>query len=116
MSAVNAAPAISKSRRNLLLVAATLLLIAIVAGAAYFRFRSTPKLTNRDTVVLTDFTNTTGDPVFDDTLKQALSVALRQSPFLNVLSDQQVSATLKLMKQPPETPLTPLLAPEVCQR
>jgi eukaryotic-like serine/threonine-protein kinase len=110
------APATSQSRRNLLLAAAAILLIAIVAGAAYFRFRSTPRFTNRDTVVLTDFTNTTGDPVFDDTLKQALSVALRQSPFLNVLSDQQVAATLKLMKQPPNTPLTPLLAPEVCQR
>jgi eukaryotic-like serine/threonine-protein kinase len=115
-SAANAAPAFSKSRRKLLLAAAAILLIAIVAGAAYFRSRSTPKLTNRDTVVLADFTNTTGDPVFDDTLKQALSVALSQSPFLNVLSDQQVSATLKLMKQPPDTPLTPLLAPEVCQR
>src|SRR5580658_572979 len=106
-----------KPRRKLLLAAAAVLLIAIVViGAAYFRARSTPKLTNRDTVVLTDFSNTTGNPVFDDTLKQALSVALRQSPFLNVLSDQQVAATLKLMKQPPGTPLTPLLAPEVCQR
>jgi serine/threonine protein kinase/Flp pilus assembly protein TadD len=116
-SPANAAPPLPKSRRKLLLAAAAVLLIAIVViGAAYFRARSTPKLANRDTVVLTDFSNTTGNPVFDDTLKQALSVALRQSPFLNVLSDQQVGATLKLMKQPSSTPLTPLLAPEVCQR
>jgi eukaryotic-like serine/threonine-protein kinase len=115
-STANAAAPLSKSRRNFLLAAVAFLLIAIVIGAAYFRARSTPKLTNRDTVVLTDFSNITGNPVFDDTLKQALSVALRQSPFLNVLSDQQVGATLKLMKKPPNTPLTPLLAPEVCQR
>jgi eukaryotic-like serine/threonine-protein kinase len=110
-----AGPPLSRSRRKLVLAAAPILLIAIAAGA-YFRFRSAPKLTNRDTVVLTDFVNTTGNPVFDDTLKQALSVALRQSPFLNVLSDQQIGATLKLMKQPSNAPVTPLLAPEVCQR
>jgi eukaryotic-like serine/threonine-protein kinase len=111
-----AAPAPSKFRRNFFLASVACFLIAVILGAAYFRFRTTPKLTNRDTVVLTDFSNTTGNPVFDDTLKQALSVALRQSPFLNVLSEQQVGATLKLMKQPSNTPLTPLLAPEVCQR
>jgi eukaryotic-like serine/threonine-protein kinase len=106
-----------KSRRNLLLAAAALLLIVLLTGAVYFRFHArAPKLTDLDTVVLTDFTNTTGDPVFDDTLKQALSVALRQSPFLNVLSDAKASATLKLMKQPPNTALTPALAREVCAR
>jgi eukaryotic-like serine/threonine-protein kinase len=116
VSQVSSAP--SKSRRSLLLGAAALLLIAVaIAGVAFFRSRArTPKLTDLDTIVLTDFTNTTGDPVFDDTLKQALSVALRQSPFLNVLSDAKVSSTLKLMKQPPNTPLTPALAREVCQR
>jgi eukaryotic-like serine/threonine-protein kinase len=115
-SAPQAAPAHSKFRRSLLLAAGGLLLIALAVGAVFFRSHSAAKLTGRDTVVLTDFTNTTGDPVFDDPLKQALSVALRESPFLNVLSDQQVTATLKLMKQPPNTPLTPLLAAEVCQR
>jgi serine/threonine protein kinase/Flp pilus assembly protein TadD len=115
-SAPQSAPAHSKFRRSLLLAAAALLLIALAVGAVFFRSHYAAKLTDRDTVVLTDFTNTTGDPVFDDPLKQALSVALRESPFLNVLSDQQVAATLKLMKQPPNTPLTALLAAEVCQR
>jgi serine/threonine protein kinase/Tfp pilus assembly protein PilF len=107
----------AKFSRSLLLGAAALLFIALAIGTALFRSHApTPKLTDRDIVVLTDFTNATGDPVFDDTLKQALSVALRQSPFLNVLSDAKVSSTLKLMKQPPNTPLTPVLAREVCAR
>jgi eukaryotic-like serine/threonine-protein kinase len=120
LAAVAAADTIAtpvRSRRNLLLGAVALLLITLILGVAYFRLRTpAPKLTDLDTVVLTDFANTTGDPVFDDTLKQALSVALRQSPFLNVLSDAKVSATLKLMKQPPNAPLTPVLAREVCER
>jgi tetratricopeptide (TPR) repeat protein len=74
------------------------------------------KLTEKDTVVLADFANSTGDPVFDDTLKTALSVALNQSPFLNVLSDNRVMATLKLMTHPPDTKLTPDVAGELCQR
>jgi serine/threonine protein kinase/Tfp pilus assembly protein PilF len=116
-SVSQAAPAHSKFRRNLLLGAAAFLLIAIIIGTAFFRSHArAPKLSDLDTIVLTDFTNTTGDPVFDDTLKQALSVALRQSPFLNVLSDAKVASTLKLMKQPQNTPLTPALAREVCQR
>jgi serine/threonine protein kinase/Flp pilus assembly protein TadD len=116
-SAVHVAPAHSKFRRNLLLGVAALLLLVIITSAAIFRSRArTAKLTDLDTVVLTEFTNSTGDPVFDDTLKQALSIALRQSPFLNVLSDAKVSSILKLMKQPPNTPLTPQLAREVCAR
>ncbi len=63
-----------------------------------------------------DFANSTGDPVFDDALKQALGVSLRQSPFLNVLSDEKVAATLKLMTKPVNTPLTPEVARELCQR
>jgi Flp pilus assembly protein TadD len=116
-SAARVAPAHSKFRRSLLWGSAALLLIALIIGTAFFRLRTpAPKLTDRDIVVLTDFTNSTGDPVFDDTLKQALSVALRQSPFLNVLSDAKASSTLRLMKQPPNTPLTPALAREVCVR
>ena len=76
----------------------------------------TPKLADKDTIVLGDFTNTTGDTVFDDTLKQALTTALRQSPFLNVLSDNKVSATLQLMTRPVNTPLTPEVTREVCLR
>jgi tetratricopeptide (TPR) repeat protein len=73
-------------------------------------------LTEKDTVVLTDFSNTTGDPVFDGTLKQALAVDLEQSPFLNILSDRKIGATLKLMGRPPTEHVTADLAKELCLR
>ena len=86
-------------------------------GAFYFRSRQAAhRLTDKDTIVLADFSNSTGDAVFDDTLKTALSVALNQSPFLNVLSDNKVAATLKLMTRPGDTKLTPEVARELCQR
>jgi serine/threonine protein kinase/tetratricopeptide (TPR) repeat protein len=89
----------------------------LVAGGLYYRSRhETKHLTEKDTIVLADFANSTGDGVFDDTLKQALSVALRQSPFLNVLSDDKVGAILKLMSRPASTALTPDVARELCQR
>jgi tetratricopeptide (TPR) repeat protein/predicted Ser/Thr protein kinase len=94
---------------------AVIVVIAAVLGA-YFYSRRAPRLTEKDTVVLADFTNTTGDAVFDDTLKTALSVALNQSPFLNVLPDNKVAATLKLMALPENTALTPKVASELCQR
>jgi len=74
------------------------------------------RLTEKDTVVLADFSNSTGDAVFDDTLKTALSVSLRQSPFLNVVSEGQVARTLRLMTLPAGTKVTPEVAREVCQR
>jgi eukaryotic-like serine/threonine-protein kinase len=96
----------------------TLLAVAVVtlAVGGYLYVRRPGKLTDKDTIVLADFTNTTGDPVFDDTLKTALSLALSQSPFLNVLPDNKVEATLKLMTRPPDTKLTPDIARELCQR
>ncbi|HXY10251.1 MAG TPA: protein kinase [Terriglobales bacterium] len=94
--------------------AAALMIVAAVAG--YLSLHRPAKLTEKDTIVLADFANTTGDPVFDDTLKMALSVALRQSPFLNVLGEDKVAATLRLMAQPTSTPLTPDLTRELCQR
>jgi tetratricopeptide (TPR) repeat protein len=93
-----------------------LVLAAMIAGGLYYHFRQSRKLTDKDTVVLADFTNTTGDPVFDGTLRQALSAQLEQSPFLNLLSDQRIAQTLSLMAQPKETRLTHELAREVCQR
>jgi eukaryotic-like serine/threonine-protein kinase len=96
-------------------VPAVLLLAALAAGS-YFYLHRAPKLTDKDTVVLADFANSTGDPIFDDTLKQALAASLRQSPFLNVLSDNKVSATLQLMTRPANMRLTPEIAREVCQR
>jgi serine/threonine protein kinase/tetratricopeptide (TPR) repeat protein len=100
------------------LVSAAVVLVAIViAGAFYFRSRQTAhRLTDKDTVVLADFANSTGDAVFDDTLKQALSVALKQSPFLNVLSDGDVAKTLQQMTRPADTKLTPEVTRELCQR
>ncbi len=92
-------------------------LAAGLAGAFLLRrSQRADRLNGKDTVVLADFDNSTGDPVFDDTLKQALSVALRQSPFLNPLSQERVGGTLRLMTLPAETPLNSERAREVCQR
>ena len=103
-----------KTWRRWLAAAAVVIVAAIVAG--YFVSRRPAKFTDKDTVVLADFANSTGDPVFDDTLKTALSVALNQSPFLNVLSDNKVAATLQLMARPASTVLTPEVTRELCQR
>jgi serine/threonine protein kinase/tetratricopeptide (TPR) repeat protein len=97
-------------------VAIAAIVIAAAVGALYYRSHRPKALSERDTIVLADFANSTSDPVFDDTLKQTLSVALRQSPFLNVVSGGKVAATLKLMTRPEDTPLTPAVAREVCQR
>jgi len=106
-----------KSRLGKIIAPAAILLVALlVAGGLYWRSHRVPKLTEKDTVVLADFANSTGDPVFDDTLKTALSVALDQSPFLNVLAENKVAATLKLMARPGNTTLTPEVASELCQR
>ena len=105
-----------RSKVGWIMTALVLVAAAGVAGYYYYTHRPTPKLTEKDTIVVGDFANSTGDPVFDDALKQALSVSLRQSPFLNVLSDEKVAATLKLMTRPVNTPLTPDVARELCQR
>jgi len=89
---------------------------AVLGGTWYWWSHRGPKLTGKDTIVLADFSNHTGDPVFDDTLRTALSVALAQSPFLNVLSDHKVGAVLRMMTRAPDTTLTADVALEVCQR
>jgi serine/threonine protein kinase/Flp pilus assembly protein TadD len=99
-----------------ILAPAALVVVALVAGGLYWRTRPSAKLTEKDTVVLADFTNTTGDAVFDDTLKQALSVELAQSPFLNVLPDQRMQQTLSLMSRPANEKVTQNVAREICQR
>jgi eukaryotic-like serine/threonine-protein kinase len=91
-------------------------LVALVVGGAHFYFHRAAALTEKDTIVLSDFSNTTGDAVFDDTLKTALNETLRQSPFLNVLSESEVAKTLQLMTRPSSTKLTPELTRELCQR
>ena len=97
------------------IVAGAVALFAAV-GILATRFQGGPKLTNRDTLVLADFVNKTGDPVFDETLRQGLVLALEQSPFLSILPEARVQRTLRLMQQPAGTPLTAGLAQDVCQR
>ena len=100
--------------RLVLWVTGALLIVTILAGYSFFH--RPVKLTAKDTIVLADFINSTGDPIFDDALKTATTVSLRQSPFLNVVSDDKVAATLKLMMRSPDTKLTPELVRELCQR
>ena len=99
-------------------IVTALLVAASIAGGLYYRSRqhAAHVLTEKDTIVIADFANSTGDAVFDDTLKTALNVSLRQSPFLNVLSDSEVAKTLQLMTRPANTKLTPDVAREICQR
>jgi eukaryotic-like serine/threonine-protein kinase len=97
-------------------VAGGFCLAAVLAVAYFLRSRSAHRLTQQDTVVLADFTNRTGDPVFDDTLKTALGIALDQSPFLSTLSDSRAHKTLRLMARPADTKITSDVAREICQR
>jgi eukaryotic-like serine/threonine-protein kinase len=118
-SAVKAAevPVAGRKLWKVLVPAAVVLVAVAIAGTFYFRSRQTThRLTEKDTIVLADFANSTGDPVFDDTLKTALNASLRQSPFLNVLSDSDVAKTLKLMTRPADAKVTPEVAHELCQR
>jgi eukaryotic-like serine/threonine-protein kinase len=112
-----AEPSAKLLRRNRYIFSAALAVALIGAGLWWFKGRNKPAaLTERDTVVLAEFANFTGDPVFDDTLKTALSVALNQSPFLNVIPEREVATRLQLMSRPADTPLTPDIADELCQR
>jgi eukaryotic-like serine/threonine-protein kinase len=97
---------------------AVMLAVAVVGGGFYWRShaRKPPVLTDKDTIVLADFDNKTGDPVFDDTLKQGLAIQLKQSPFLEMISQSKVGQTLKLMGRPATDRLTPEITREVCQR
>ena len=95
--------------------------VLAISLAVYFYLhrplrRTGPRLTTNDTIVLADFTNTTGDSVFDGTLRQGLAVQLEQSPFLRLISERRIRQTLELMKQPTDARLTPALATEICER
>jgi tetratricopeptide (TPR) repeat protein/predicted Ser/Thr protein kinase len=98
------------------IAAVAVVVIGLAVGAWLYFARRAQALTEKDTIVLGDFTNTTGDAIFDDTLKTALNVSLRQSPFLNVLPDSEVAKTLQLMIRPADTKLTPGVARELCER
>ena len=98
-------------------ILASALLLTIAAGGIFLSFSHRKKvLTEKDTVVLADFDNSTGDPVFDGTLRQGMAVQLEQSPFLSLITDQRIQQTLKLMGQPPDTRLTPAITREICER
>jgi eukaryotic-like serine/threonine-protein kinase len=99
-----------------IIIAPAVLTMVALAAVGYSYFHRTPKLTDKDTIVLADFTNTTGEPVFDDALKQALAVQLEQSPFLSLIPEGRVQQTLRLMGQSADTRLKPDIAQEVCQR
>src|ERR1035441_5810637 len=115
-------PVAGRKLWRVLVPAAVILVAALIAGGLYWRSRSATSATNatplteKDTVVLTDFANSTGDPVFDGTLRQALAVDLEQSPFLNILSDRKIGATLKLMGHAPTEHVTADVARELCLR
>jgi tetratricopeptide (TPR) repeat protein len=114
-AAVLEAGPVARNRRALWMTAAGVTIVAAVL-AAYFFFRPSARLTEKDTIILADFANTTGDPVFDGTLRQGLAVELEQSPFLSLISDQQIQQTLRMMGQPPDAKLTSQIAREICQR
>jgi tetratricopeptide (TPR) repeat protein/predicted Ser/Thr protein kinase len=105
----------SRAKRWQVRVPAAAAVLALCA-AGYFYFSKKPKLTDKDTIVLADFTNSTGDSVFDGTLRQGMAIQLEQSPFLSIVSDQKIQRTLGLMGRPANTQLTPDVAREICER
>jgi serine/threonine protein kinase/tetratricopeptide (TPR) repeat protein len=118
LPAVSSAVAVVGQQRGMqwkVIVPAAIAIMALAAGGYVF-FHRTPKLTDKDTIVLSDFDNKTGDTVFDDTLRQGLSIQLEQSPFLSIISDQQIRQALQMMGEKPDAKLTPEIARELCQR
>jgi eukaryotic-like serine/threonine-protein kinase len=115
--AITAAESVpSRSSKSLLAVFAILVVLLVAGGTYYWHSRVSAKLTEKDTIVLADFANSTGDAVFDDTLKQALAVNLGQSPFLNIVSEDKVHNTLEMMGQQSAQHISNDLAREICQR
>src|SRR5256885_16848998 len=102
--------------RKVAMMVAVAVLAAGIAGGLLWRARRAPHLTEKDTIVLGDFANSTGDAVFDGTLREGLSVELEQSPFLSLVSEEGIHQTLRMMERPPNTRLTPEITREVCQR
>jgi eukaryotic-like serine/threonine-protein kinase len=116
-TAIPATTPLPRSRsRNWALAGVAVVAIGMIAGGWLFFSRRTHALTDRDTIVLADFTNATHESVFDDTLRQALAVQFEQSPFLSLVSDERIQDTLRLMEKAPDTRVTSNIAREVCQR
>jgi len=97
-------------------VVASAVAVSALVLAGYLYFHRAPKLTDKDTIVLADFANATGDPIFDDTLRQGLAVQLEQSPFLGLISDDRIQQMLRLMAKPADARLTPEISREICER
>ncbi len=115
--AANGVSAAASSRSWKIAVTVAVVVLAVgIAGGLLWRARQPRRLTEKDSIVLADFANTTGDAVFDDTLKQGLRVQLEQSPYLNIVSDQKVNEELQLMGRPKDERLTQDTTREVCQR
>ena len=104
------------SYRSLAIGGSTIIALALIVSGWLLFSRKAHALTDKDTIVLAEFANTTGDPVFNGTLRQGLSAQLDQSPFLSLISDERISQTLTLMAKPKDAPLTPDVAREVCER
>ena len=109
-------PPLRRSRRWLAVSLATVLIAALLAGLIWFRQHRARRLSEADTFVVADFENTTGDPVFNGTIKEALTIDLEQSPFLNILSERRAQELRKLMRRPDDEPLAGDVALELCRR
>ena len=114
--AQQAPPVAKKNLRKIGIPIAGLLVAGLIVGGLYFRSHRAKPLTDKDTIVLAEFTNTTGDPVFDGTLRQGLTTQLNQSPLLRIISEQKVAETLNYMGQPDNARLTNQLSRQVCER
>jgi len=107
---------VKSGRKFVIIGAAAAVLVIVLVGGIFISRSHANKLTEKDSIVLADFTNTTGDAVFDGTLKTALQVSLAQSPFLSLVPESEVQSTLKLMGKPSDTRVTPEIAREICER
>jgi serine/threonine protein kinase/tetratricopeptide (TPR) repeat protein len=116
VAVATAQPSNAAPRSRLPLIAAAAVIVVILAAGAYFFTHRGPKLTGQGSIVLADFTNTTGDAVFDGALRQGLAAQLAQSPFLHILSDRQMQQTMQYMGQPAAARVTNELARQICQR
>ena len=115
-SALEAPPRPKKNRIRIVFGAAAATLLVAIVAAGYFFFRPARRLTGSDSIVLADFVNSTGDPIFDGTLRQGLAIQLEQSPFLKIMEDQQVQGVLRQMSLPPGARVTKQIAHEICVR
>src|SRR5205807_4987497 len=102
--------------RGALVVVAGRVWAAVIGGGLYWRLRGGQKLTVKDSILIADFVNTTGDSVFDGTLRQALAVQLEQSPYLNIVPDQTIRKALQFMGRSAEERVTGAVAREICER